>query len=67
MTEADPQADAAAQLARWLTGGFLPITPDDVATARIAGMVFLPQIGGLVMMLAMALCRAQVRQYQGQD
>ncbi|WP_213773438.1 hypothetical protein [Bradyrhizobium sp. dw_78] len=62
VTKADPQADAAAQLARWLTGGFLPITPDDVAMARIAGMVLLPQIGGLVMMLAMALCRAQVRQ-----
>ncbi len=43
VTKADPQADAAAQLARWLTAGFLPITPDDVAMARIAGMVLLPQ------------------------
>jgi predicted anti-sigma-YlaC factor YlaD len=51
----DPQADTAARLARWLTAGLAPITPDDVAMARIASMALLPQIGGLVMMLAMAL------------
>lgn len=61
VTSADPQADTAARLARWLTVGLAPITPDDVAMARIAGMALLPQIGGLVMMLAMALCRVQVR------
>jgi hypothetical protein len=63
VTSADPQADGAARLARWLTAGLAPITPGDVAMARIAGMALLPQIGGLVMMLAMALCRrVHVRQ-----
>jgi len=54
-TVADPQADTAARLARWLTAGLARITPEDVAMARIAGMAFLPQVGGLVTMLAMAL------------
>ena len=63
VTSADPQADGAARLARWLTAGLAPITPGDVAMARMAGMALLPQIGGLVMMLAMALCRrVHVRQ-----
>jgi hypothetical protein len=63
VTLADPQADTAARLARWFTAGLVRITSDDVAMARVAGMAFLPQIGGLVMMLAMALSRrAQVRQ-----
>jgi hypothetical protein len=61
VTSADPQADTAARLARWLTAGLVPIRPEDVAMARIAGMALLPQIGGLVIMLAMALCRVQVR------
>jgi hypothetical protein len=61
VTSADPQADTAARLARWLTAGFVPIRPEDVAMARIAGMALLPQIGGLVVMLAMALCRVQIR------
>jgi hypothetical protein len=55
VTVADPQADTAARLARWLTAGLAPITPDDVAMARIAGIAFLPQVGGLVVMLTMAL------------
>ena len=55
VTVADPQADTAARLARWLTAGLAPITPEDVAMARIVGMALLPQIGGLVIMLAMAL------------
>jgi hypothetical protein len=63
VTTADPQAEIAARLARWLTAGLAPITPDDVAMARIAGMALLPQIGGMVMMLATALFRrVQVRQ-----
>jgi hypothetical protein len=61
VTSADPQADTAARLARWLTADFVPIRPEDVAMGRIAGMALLPQIGGLVVMLAMALCREQVR------
>jgi hypothetical protein len=67
VTSADPQADTAARLARWLTAGLAPITPDDVAMARIAGITLLPQISGLVMMLAMALCRVQVRPPQNPD
>jgi hypothetical protein len=55
VTVADPQADAAARLARWLTAGLVPITPEDIAMARIAGIALLPQIGGLIMMLAMAV------------
>jgi len=35
-TVADPQADTAARLARWLTAGLARITPEDVAMARIA-------------------------------
>lgn len=63
VTSADPQADTAARLARWFTAGLAPITPDDVSMARIAGITLLPQIGGLVMMLAMALLRrVEVRQ-----
>jgi hypothetical protein len=67
VTSADPQADTAARLVRWLTVGLAPIAPDDVAMARIAGMALLPQIGGLVMMLAMALGRVKVRQPQNPD
>ena len=54
-TVADPQADTAARLARWLTAGLARITPEDIAMARIAGMAFLQQVAGLVTMLAMVL------------
>ncbi len=52
---ADPQAETAARLARWLSAGHLALAPDDIRMARVFGMTLLPQIAGLVFMLALAL------------
>lgn len=58
-TAADPQADTAARLLTWLTGGVAHISRDDIHMARMLGMTLLPQLAGLVLMLAFGVgfCR----------
>ena len=55
VTAADPQAETAAQLVNWVSFGMINITPKDVNMARIASMTLMPQIAGLVLMLAVSL------------
>jgi len=52
---ADPQTATASRLIAWASAGMLKVTADDVAMARIAGITLLPQLAGLVMMLAIAV------------
>jgi hypothetical protein len=58
-TIADPQANTAARLLTWLTGGTANISRDDIHMARVLGMTLLPQFAGIVLMLAfgIGLCR----------
>lgn len=55
VTTADPQAETAAQLVNWATFGLVKLAADDIRMARIAGMALMPQIAGLVLMLAAIL------------
>ena len=52
---ADPQAETAVQLINWATFGLIKVTADDIRMARVAGMAMMPQIAGLVLMLAAML------------
>jgi len=52
---ADPQADATANLFGWATAGAINLAPFDVHMARIAGMTLMPQLAGLVLLLAFAV------------
>jgi hypothetical protein len=49
---ADPQSTRAAELIAWLTRGSLRPDTDDLAKLRLALFTLLPQIGGLLLMLA---------------
>jgi len=55
ITTADPQADIAVRLVNWVSFGAIKLSPNDIAMARIAGMTLMPQIAGLVLMLAVSL------------
>jgi hypothetical protein len=55
VTTSDPQADTAAKLVNWMTIDAVHVAPKDVHMARVLGMTVLPQISGLVFMLAIAL------------
>ena len=55
VTTADPQAETAAQLVNWATFGLTKLVADDIRMARVAGMALMPQIAGLVLMLAATL------------
>src|SRR5262249_49503866 len=55
VTTADPQAATAAQLVNWATFGLTKLVADDIRMARVAGMALMPQIAGLVLMLAATL------------
>jgi len=61
-TAADPQADTAAMLLTWVTGGRVHISRDDTHMARVLGMTLLPQLSGLVLMLAFGVgfCRPEL-------
>jgi hypothetical protein len=48
---ADPQTDAAIKLVAWGSGGLLRPVPEDFAMLRLALLVVLPQIGGILMMV----------------
>lgn len=57
VSTADPQGEMAAALLRWITGGLIVASAHDIAMARIIAMTLLPQISGLVLMLAAGLWR----------
>jgi hypothetical protein len=61
VTSADPQAETAARLVNWLTRDAAAITSVDIQLARVSGMALLPQIAGLVFMLATALWQPRRR------
>ena len=56
---ADPQADTAARLISWMSFGLITVTSNDIHLARIAGMTLVPQLAGLVLMLAATLCQSR--------
>ncbi len=49
---ADPQAHAAIRIMAWLTHGALEPTSDDFAMLRLVLLALLPQIGGILLMVA---------------
>jgi hypothetical protein len=49
---ADPQTAAAARLVGWLSRGFVLPSADDFELLRLFLMTVLPQLGGLVLMVA---------------
>ena len=55
VTAADPQADTAARLLSWMSFGLITVTSNDISLTRIAGMTLVPQLAGLVLMLATTL------------
>jgi hypothetical protein len=55
ITTADPQAETAARLVNWTSFGLIKVAANDINMARIAGMTLMPQITGLVLMLAVSL------------
>jgi len=55
VTTDDPPTETAAQLVNWATFGLVKLAADDIRMARIAGMALMPQIAGLVLMLAAIL------------
>jgi MarR family protein len=55
----DPQADTAARLISWTSFGLFTVTSNDIHLARIAGMTLVPQLAGLVLMLAATLWQSR--------
>jgi hypothetical protein len=49
---ADPQTEAAIRIVAWVSGGALQPTGDDFAMLRLALLAMLPQIGGILLMIA---------------
>jgi hypothetical protein len=48
----DPQSDSASKLIRWLTVDRVVPSADDFGMFRLALMTVLPQVGGLLLMVA---------------
>jgi MarR family len=55
----DPQADTAARLISWMSFALVTVTSNDIHLARIAGMTLVPQLAGLVLMLAATLWQSR--------
>jgi hypothetical protein len=51
---ADPQAMAAVKMVTWVTAGAVRPTEDDFGMLRLALLCLLPQLGGLLLMIARA-------------
>ena len=49
---ADPQTDAAIRIVAWLSRGWLQPTANDFAMLRLVLLALLPQIGGILLMVA---------------
>jgi hypothetical protein len=58
---ADPQADTTARLIGWMSFALITVTNNDIHLARIAGMTLVPQLAGLVLMLAATLWQSRGR------
>lgn len=55
----DPQVDTAARLLSWMSFGLLTVTSSDIQLFRIASMTLMPQLAGLVLMLAAAILQSR--------
>jgi len=55
----DPQVDTAARLLSWMSFGLITVTSNDIQLARIAGMTLVPQLAGLVLMLAATIWQSR--------
>jgi len=55
----DPQVDVAARLISWMSFGLITVTSNDINLARIAGMTLVPQLAGLVLMLAATIWQSR--------
>ena len=55
----DPQVDTASRLVSWMSFGLITVTSNDIQLARIAGMTLVPQLAGLVLMLAAAILQSR--------
>jgi hypothetical protein len=53
----DPQARMTSDLARWLSGGWLAPSVDDIHRLRILGLTVAPSFAGLLLWMAVALWR----------
>jgi hypothetical protein len=53
----DPQARMTSDLARWLSGGWLAPSVDDVHRLRILGLTVAPSFAGLLLWMAVTLWR----------
>jgi hypothetical protein len=51
---ADPQASAAVGLVRWISGGTAKPTADDFGMLRLLLLALLPQVGGILLLVARA-------------
>lgn len=49
---ADPQTEAAIKIVAWLSAGKLKPAADDFAMMRLVLVALLPQLGGLLLMIA---------------
>jgi hypothetical protein len=49
---ADPQTEAASRIVTWASGGLLKPTGDDFAMVRLILLAMVPQIGGILLMVA---------------
>lgn len=49
---ADPQTDAAVKLVAWATLGSLRPAPEDFVMLRLMLLALLPEVGGLLMLVA---------------
>ena len=49
---ADPQTDAAIRIVAWISRGLMRPTEDDFAMLRLILLALLPQIGGILLMVA---------------
>ena len=54
---ADPQTNAAIKLVAWVTQGMLRPTSDDFAMLRLVLLALLPQVGGILLMVARSAMR----------
>lgn len=48
---ADPQTEAATRMVSWFSGGMVKPTGDDFAMLRLLLLAFLPQLGGVLLMV----------------
>ena len=50
--QADPQVQAATKMIAWISAGYVRPTADDFAMLRLVLLALLPQVGGILLMVA---------------